>query len=114
MMIGEINLVIVAFFLLFIGLLINVNSFVHLLLLAELIWITLYGLALLGGFLMNDLGLVSLTFFFLIFSAIELGIGLELVSIQNVVTRSLNTTSAISPQRSTMRLSPRLYINRFR
>jgi hypothetical protein len=114
MLIGEINLVLISFLVLLVGLLLNVNSFLHLLLMAELVWVTLYGLALLGGFLMNDIGLLSLTFFFLIFSAIELGIGLELISLQNVVVRSLSITSPTAPQRGNTRFGARLYTSRLR
>jgi len=38
----------------------------------------------------DNLNILSLTFFFLIFSAIEFGIGLVLLLLQHILTRTLN------------------------
>jgi hypothetical protein len=42
------------------------------------------------GFIYDNLNILSLTFFFLVFSAIEFGIGLILLLFQNIITRSIN------------------------
>lgn len=65
------------------------NTTLHLLLTAELLWITLYALTLIIGLAYDNLNLLSLTFFFLIFSAVEFGIGLVLMLIQHILTRTL-------------------------
>lgn len=90
MMVESLNLVFFFFLLIVFSIFINTNTSLHLLLTAEICWITLYGLTFLIGFLFDNLNILSLTFFFLIFSAIELGIGLILLLIQNVISRSIN------------------------
>lgn len=66
------------------------NSALHLLLIAELMWITLYGLTLILGFYFDNLNLVSLTFFFLILSAVEFSVGLVLILFQHTLVRTLD------------------------
>jgi NADH:ubiquinone oxidoreductase subunit K len=68
----------------------HVNTALHLLLTAELIWITLYALVLIVGFTYDSLNLLSLTFFFLIFSAVEFSVGLVLLLLQHLMLRTLN------------------------
>ena len=68
----------------------HTNTSLHLLLTAELLWITLYALTLLIGLAYDNLNLLSLTFFFLIFSAVEFGVGLVLMLLQHLITRTLN------------------------
>jgi hypothetical protein len=50
-------------------------------------------MALIAGFFLNDLNLLALTFFFLALSAVELGAGLVLLLIQQLVTRSTGLTN---------------------
>lgn len=69
---------------------INVNTALHLLLTAEFLWITLYILSLTIGFIYDNLNIVSLTFFFLILSAVEFGLGLVIILVQNIILRSIN------------------------
>ena len=78
------------FFLILGSLLINTNTALHLLLTAELLWITLYAIVLFVGLVYDNLNILSLTFFFLIFSAIEFGIGLVLLLLQHILYRTLN------------------------
>ena len=87
---GDINFVILLFFILFSSITINVNTSLHLLLTAEFLWITLYILTLLSGLVFDNLNLLSLTFFFLILSAVEFGLGLVIILVQNVLLRSIN------------------------
>jgi NADH:ubiquinone oxidoreductase subunit K len=87
---GDINILTLFFFILTSTLITNNNTAVHLLLTAELIWITLYSLTLLVGFIYDNLNLLSLTFFFLIFSAIELGVGLAILLVQHILTRTVS------------------------
>ena len=80
----------ILFIFMFSTLLVNTNTSLHLLLTAELLWITLYAVTLLVGLVYDNLSLLSLTFFFLIFSAVEFGVGLVLMLIQHLLTRTLN------------------------
>lgn len=68
----------------------NTNTSLHLLLTAELLWITLYALTLVVGLSYDNLNLLSLTFFILIFSAVEFGVGLVIMLVQHLLTRTLN------------------------
>ena len=77
-------------FILFASITINVNTSLHLLLTAEFLWITLYILTLVSGLVFDNLNLLSLTFFFLILSAVEFGLGLVIILVQNVLLRSIN------------------------
>lgn len=87
---GDLNLFFSLFFLLFFSIIININTSLHLLFTAELLWITLYAIVLLIGLFYDNLNILSLTFFFLVFSAIEFGVGLVLLLFQNLLNRSLN------------------------
>ena len=87
---GDINFIILLFFILFSSITINVSTSLHLLLTAEFLWITLYVLTLISGLIFDNLNLLSLTFFFLILSAVEFGLGLVIILVQNVLLRSIN------------------------
>lgn len=89
MFIGDINLYFILFFLLILSIANNVSNALHLLLTAELLWITLYIIVLSVGFLYDNINLLSLTFFFLVLSAVEFGIGLVIMLLQNIFFRSL-------------------------
>lgn len=91
--IGDINLFSILFFLMLVTIIINVNTALHLLLTAEILWITLYILSLSIGFLYDNVNFLSLTFFFLVLSAVEFGIGLVIILIQNVFLRSISLTN---------------------
>lgn len=90
MMVESLNLFFLFFFLIIFSIIINTNTSLHLLLTAELLWITLYAIVLFIGLVYDNLNVLSLTFFFLVFSAIEFGIGLVLLLLQNIITRSIN------------------------
>lgn len=90
MMVESLNLFFLFFFLIIFSIIINTNTSLHLLLTAELLWITLYAIVLFIGLVYDNLNILSLTFFFLVFSAIEFGIGLVLLLLQNIITRSIN------------------------
>lgn len=83
-------MLLIFFFLLLFSILINTNTALHLLLTAELLWITLYVIVLFIGFVFDNINILSLTFFFLVFSAIEFGLGLILLLFQNLLTRTIN------------------------
>jgi len=87
---GDLNTLIFFFFFILGSLLLNTNTALHLLLTAELLWITLYSIVLFTGLAFDNLNLLSLTFFFLIFSAIEFGVGLVLLLLQHILSRTLN------------------------
>lgn len=76
------------FFLILFSISINPGTAMHLLLLAEILWVTLFILALVVGLAFDSIAVLSLTFFFLVFSAIELGVGLALALLFNVTARS--------------------------
>nr|APW82397.1 Nad4L [Urostyla grandis] len=57
-------------------------------------------MASISGSSVDDLTLLALPFFFLIFSAIELGLGLLLLTLQLQITRSLNPNLNRLPQAS--------------
>ena len=90
MLFGDLNFIILIFFLIFTSIGLNVNTALHLLLTAEFLWITLYILALLIGLLYDNLNILSMTFFFLILSAVEFGLGLVIMLVQNIFLRSIN------------------------
>lgn len=90
MLLGDLNLFFLFFFMFMFTFFININTALHLLLTAELLWITLYAMTLVIGFIFDNLNLLSLTFFFLVFSAIEFGVGLVLLLFQNILNRSIN------------------------
>jgi NADH:ubiquinone oxidoreductase subunit K len=87
---GDLNTLLLFFFFIFGTFLITTNTALHLLLTAELLWITLYIIVLFIGLVYDNLNFLSLTFFFLIFSAVEFGVGLILLLLQHLLTRSLN------------------------
>ena len=87
---GDLNTLLLFFFFIFGTFLITTNTALHLLLTAELLWITLYIIVLFVGLVYDNLNFLSLTFFFLIFSAVEFGVGLILLLLQHLLTRSLN------------------------
>jgi len=89
MFIGDLNLYFIIFFLIMVSLSTNVTSALHLLLTAELLWVTLYVIVLNMGMLYDNINLLSLTFFFLVLSAVEFGIGIVLILVQNVFLRSI-------------------------
>jgi len=89
MFIGDINLYFILFFLLILSISNNVSNALHLLLTAELLWITLYIIVLSVGLIYDNINLLSLTFFFLVLSAVEFGIGLVIMLLQNIFFRSL-------------------------
>jgi hypothetical protein len=101
------------FFLIFFSILINTNTSLHLLLTAELLWITLYSIVLIVGLFYDNLNILSLTFFFLVFSAIEFGIGLVLLLFQNIITRSINLNDFDNNfLKFSNRFKTKLYINK--
>ena len=71
------------FFFLFFYFLVNFNNNIQSLIFSEFIWITLYSTSLIISFVFNDINLMSLTIFFLIFSASEISIGLTIFYLQN-------------------------------
>jgi len=55
--------------------------------------VTLYIVVIFVGLAFDNLNILSLTFFFLILSAIECGVGLILLLLQHLLTRTLNLDS---------------------
>jgi NADH:ubiquinone oxidoreductase subunit K len=90
MVLGDLNFVFILFFVMFTSIALNVNTALHLLLTAELLWITLYVICLVTGILFDNMNILSLTFFFLILSAVEFGLGLIIMLVQHIIFRSIN------------------------
>nr|ASY95740.1 Nad4L [Stylonychia lemnae] len=90
MMVESLNLFFLFFLLIFFSIFLNSSTSLHLLLTAEILWITLYAIVSLIGMTHDNLNILSLTFFFLVLSAVEFGIGLVILLIQNIFTRSLS------------------------
>jgi hypothetical protein len=112
-MVESINLFFIYFLLIFFSIIINTNTSLHLLLTAELLWITLYAVTLLLGLFYDNLNVLSLTFFFLVLSAIEFGIGLILLLCQNII--NLNIYLSVNDYNFTKflnRFKTKLYINK--
>ena len=102
---GDINFVLLLFFIILLTITTNVNTALHLLLTAELLWVTLYILVVLVGFIYNNLNLLSLTFFFLLLSAVELGVGLVLVLLQSIFLRTIQLNiNQVNPNKFNLRL----------
>lgn len=115
MIFGDLNLLFLFFFLILFSILINTNTALHLLLTAEILWITLYAITLFLGFIFDNLNILSLTFFFLVFSAIEFGIGLVLLLFQNILTRSINLNDNDSNfLKYANRFKNKLYLNKIK
>ncbi len=114
MLIGDLNLLILFFFFLLFSIFIDNNTALHLLLTAELLWITLYCIAIFIGFVFDNLNVLSLTFFFLIFSAIEFGVGLVLLLLQNLIFRSIYLFDFDANYvKFLTRFKKKLYLNKF-
>jgi len=101
---GDMNFIFILFFIIFLSISINVNTALHLLLTAEFLWITLYVISLFMGIIYDNLNILSLTFFFLILSAVEFGLGLIIILVQNIINRSINLNDSNT---NTLKLSLR-------
>lgn len=110
---GDMNLLIILFLVLLSTLVTDPNTSLHLLLTAELLWITLYALTLLMGLIYDNLNLLSLTFFFLIFSAVEFGVGLVIMLVQHLLLRTLTLGSnGNTPSKHSTTAAHTLLVNR--
>lgn len=115
MFLGSFNFSIVLFIILISTLIYNFNTVLHLFLTAELLWVNLFGCALVLGFISNDINVLALTFFFLVLSAIEFGIGLILLLLQNLLFRSISTfENDTNNSKFNIRLKSVLFINKIR
>lgn len=115
MVLGELNFMIFIFFFLFMTISININTSLHLLLTAELLWITIYSLSAIIGFLYDNVNFLSLTFFFLVLSAVEFGIGLIIITSQNIYNRTISLNSnSINNFKFSNRLLKNFNINFFK
>ena len=113
MLLGDLNLLFFFFFILIFSILVNTNTSLHLLLTAELLWITLYAIVLFIGLAFDNPNILSLTFFFLVFSAVEFGLGLILLLLQNILTRSASLIDLDTNfLKFANRFKNKLYVNR--
>lgn len=112
-MVESLNLLFLFFLLIIFSIIVNTNTSLHLLLTAELLWITLYSIVMFIGIIYDNINVLSLTFFFLVFSAIEFGIGLILLLFQNIITRSINLNDYDTNfLKFSNRFKNKLYINK--
>lgn len=113
MMVESLNLFFLFFLLILFSTIINTNTSLHLLLTAELLWISLYSIALFVGLVYDNLNILSLTFFFLVLSAIEFGVGLVLLLLQNILTRTTSLNEAdLNFTKLSIRFKTKLYANK--
>lgn len=112
MIISNFNFLIILFFLIFYFFLINFNNTLQSLIVSEFVWITLYIFTLLVGFSLNDLNLISLSLFFLVFSALEISIGLVLNLIQQNIFKTLNTSINPTNNNFFSTKSKKLFLNK--
>lgn len=113
MMVESLNLFFLFFLLILFSVFVNTNTSLHLLLTAELLWISLYAVVLFVGLIYDNLNIVALTFFFLVFSAIEFGIGLVLLLFQNILSRSINLNDSDKNfLKFSNRFKNKLYVNK--
>jgi len=113
MMVESLNLLFLFFLLILFSTIVNTNTSLHLLLTAELLWISLYAITLFVGLIYDNLNVLSLTFFFLVLSAIEFGIGLVLLLFQNVLTRTINLNELdLNFSKLSTRFKTKLYSNK--
>lgn len=113
MMVESLNLLLIFFSLFLFSIIINSSTALNLLMTAELLWITLYLIVLFIGLIYDNLNVLSLTFFFLVFSAIELGLGLILLLLQNIITRSTNLDNHdLNFLKFNTRFRSKLYLNK--
>jgi len=66
------------------------------LILSEFLWITLFCFYLICALIYDDFNLLSLTLFFLIFSAIEISVCLIIIILQKKLFKTFNTFSSSS------------------
>lgn len=113
MTLNELNLIIFFIFNVLIIILINPINLLNVLILVELIWIGFYAITCITGYLYDDLTLLSLSFFFLLFSAAELITGFILILIQNtlIFNTSLADTTLLNSNYSS-RLTKNLFLNK--
>ena len=114
MILGDLNIFILFFLLILFSIFINTNTSLNLLLIAEILWTTLYVIVLFIGIIYDNLNILSLTFFFLTFSAIELGIGLILLLFQNIINRTINlNNNDLNITKFSLKFFNNLYVNKF-
>lgn len=88
----ELDFITFVIFLLFFYFITGFDTNFKALIVSELFWITLYIFVLTVSFILDDLILMSLIFFFLIFSAVDISIGIILILIQKK-TLKINNSS---------------------
>lgn len=91
MNLGEFTFLSVLIFSLILFFLYNFNNNLQSLIISELVWITLFVFAIYLSFTLNNVLILSLTLFFLVFSAIEISVGLVLINSQKLIFKSLST-----------------------
>lgn len=112
-MVESMNLLFIYFLLIFFSIFINTNTSLHLLLTAELLWITLYAIALTIAYIYDNLNLLALTFFFLVLSAVEFGIGIVLILLQNTVNRTISlSNNDLTFTKFSKRFKTKLFLNK--
>jgi NADH:ubiquinone oxidoreductase subunit K len=93
MYLGDLNTLFILFYILLGTLVLHTNTSLHFLLTAELLWVTLYAIVTFIGLSYDNTNLLSLSFFFLIFSAVEFGVGLLVSLLQHFFSRTLNLSA---------------------
>lgn len=112
MYLGDLNTLFILFYILLGTLVLHTNTSLHFLLTAELLWVTLYAITIFVGLSYDNTNILSLSFFFLIFSAVEFGVGLLVALIQHFFSRTLSlSTNDINTPTFTTNFIRRLHTN---
>lgn len=91
MYLNDFNYFSILFFILIFYFLINFNNNLKSLIVSEFVWILLYVISINMSFNLNNIVILSLSLFFLVFSAVEISVGLVLISLQKTITQSITT-----------------------
>ena len=107
------NILIFLVFNILLIILINPINLLNVLILVELVWVAFYAMTSITAYLFDDLTLLSLSFFFLLFSAAELIVGFVLLLIQNslMFNISLNDNNVTSTNYIS-RASKNIFLNK--
>jgi len=90
MIIGEINFINLIIWIVFIHFIFGFENTFKSIIVSEFIWISLFSLYLAYSLIFDNITILSLTLFFLIFSAIEISICLILIIFQKKLNKTVN------------------------
>jgi len=98
MFLNDLNFLSILFLIILSFFFFNFTNTLQSLIVSEFLWITLYVWSVFMAYTNDDLSVLSLSLFFLVFSAIEISVGLMIILVQKNVFKSIsfNTNSSKS------------------